>query len=56
MDSRPVDSFRGRTSAYLRKWARRHGRSVHAQVIRGAAYSLGSGAVSVIILWIQTRF
>ncbi|MGW1801558.1 hypothetical protein ACWCQN_37985 [Streptomyces sp. NPDC001984] len=40
---------------YLRQWAARHGRTVQDQLIRGAAYGVGSGAVSLLVLWVQTR-
>ena len=33
----------------------RPGRIVYGQMLRGAAYSLGSGAVSLLIVWWQTR-
>jgi hypothetical protein len=39
----------------LRRKMARPGRIVYNQMLRGAAYSLGSGAVSIIILWIQAR-
>ena len=51
----PVDRWMARAVRYLREWLRRHGRTVHNQIIRGASYSLGSGAVSLIILWFETR-
>ncbi|MEU5256299.1 hypothetical protein [Streptomyces longwoodensis] len=44
-----------RTVRYLREWPARHGRTVHNQVIRGASYKLGSGAVTLIILWLEAR-
>jgi hypothetical protein len=40
---------------YLRQWPRKHGRTVHEQMIRGASYGIGSGAVSLLVLWVQTR-
>lgn len=39
----------------LRRKMARPGRIVYGQMLRGAAYSLGSGAVSIIILWIEAR-
>jgi len=51
----PADSRRARAVAYLREWRARHGRIVHRQMIRGASYSLGSGAVSLLIMWWQHR-
>ncbi|MGW6926272.1 hypothetical protein ACWGA9_34210 [Streptomyces sp. NPDC054950] len=44
-----------RVVRYLRKWCRRHGRIVHDQVVSGVAYGLGSGAVSVVVIWFQAR-
>ena len=49
-DTRP-----GRIRHYLRERLARQGRIVYRQVLRGAAYSLGSGAVSVLILWFEAR-
>ncbi|MFI8308717.1 hypothetical protein ACIF80_36005 [Streptomyces sp. NPDC085927] len=40
---------------YLRKWPTSYARTVHDQMISGASYALGSGAVSVIILWLEAR-
>jgi hypothetical protein len=40
---------------YLRKLRRRHGRSVEAQLIRGVAFGVGSGAVSLLVIWYETR-
>ena len=54
-DDGPVDRWMARLLRYLREWPGRHGRTVHNQMIRGASYSLGSGAVSLIILWFETR-
>jgi hypothetical protein len=44
-----------RAMRYLRKLPGRHGRTVQDQMIRGASYSLGSGAVSILILWMEAR-
>jgi len=44
-----------RTAFYLRKLVRNYRPTVQEQVIRGVAYGIGSGAVSLIILWWQTR-
>lgn len=49
------DSRLCRTARYLREWRARHGRTVKNQMIRGASYSVGSGAVSLLILWFQTH-
>lgn len=44
----------------LRGWAARktapYGRDAKRQFIRGASYGLGSGAVSLLILWVQARY
>lgn len=40
---------------YLRKWVARHGRTVQDQTVRGASYGVGSGAVSLLGVWIQSR-
>lgn len=50
-----VDRWMVRAVRYLREWRRRHGRTVHNQMIRGASYTVGSGAVSLIIVWWQNR-
>lgn len=43
----------------LRDWATkkvaRHSRTVKHQVIRGASYGVGSGAVSLLVLWYEHR-
>jgi hypothetical protein len=49
------DSRLRRTVRDLRSKVARPGRIVYGQMLRGAAYSLGSGAVSIIILWIEAR-
>lgn len=54
-DDGPADRWMARAIRYLRQWPRRHGRTVHEQMIRGASYSLGSGAVSLLVIWFETR-
>lgn len=54
--SASLDTRRARIGQYLRKWVRHHGRGVQHQAIRGAAYSVGSGTVSLLILWMQARY
>lgn len=49
------DGRRTRTIRHLRKWMSRQGRSLPGQFLQGAAYRLGSGTVTLIILWWQTR-
>ena len=39
----------------IRNWMTRNGRTVHDQMIRGASYGIGSGAVSLLVVWVQTR-
>jgi hypothetical protein len=42
-----------------RDWAAkkvaRHGRTVKHQIIRGASYGVGSGAVSLLLFWWENR-
>jgi hypothetical protein len=40
-----------RLRAWATKKAARHGRTVKHQMIRGASYGVGSGAVSLLIFW-----
>ena len=39
----------------LRKWLGAHGQDVQNQFLQGAANRVGSGAVTLIILWWETR-
>ncbi|MGW4700763.1 hypothetical protein [Streptomyces sp. NPDC004285] len=41
--------------ARLRKSIRRDGRVIHQGLLEGASSKLGSGAVTLIILWLQSR-
>ncbi|MEU0413561.1 hypothetical protein ABZ307_38020 [Streptomyces griseorubiginosus] len=43
------------TARHLGKWVVRQGRNVPGEFLQGAAYRLGSGAVTLIILWWETR-
>jgi hypothetical protein len=54
--SAPMDTRRSRIARHLRKWRRRHGHGVHAHLVRGLSYGVGSGAVSLLILWVENRF
>lgn len=45
---------RSETGHYLRKLIRQHGRNVPREFMQGVAYKLGSGAVTLLILWWQT--
>lgn len=49
------NSRRATTIRHLRKWIGREGRNVPAEFLQGAAYKLGSGAVTLLILWWETR-
>ncbi|WP_406263546.1 hypothetical protein OIA45_49040 (plasmid) [Streptomyces chartreusis] len=51
----PDDRWMARAVRYLRDWSGRHGRTVHDQVLRGVSYGVGSGAVSLLVLWYETR-
>ncbi|MGX4695466.1 hypothetical protein [Streptomyces sp. JNUCC 63] len=44
-----------RAALWLRGEAARHGRSIRHQMIRGMAFGLGSGIVSLLVFWIQIR-
>lgn len=50
-----VDRWMARAVRYLREWPARHGRTVHNQMIRGVSYGVGSGAVSLLVIWFQSR-
>ncbi|GAA3045649.1 hypothetical protein GCM10010448_30680 [Streptomyces glomeratus] len=45
----------GRGVRRLYTWLRRHGRCVPDRFLEGAAYQLGSGAVTLVLLWWGTR-
>lgn len=54
-----MDALSKRISLYLHKFRHSGGRRVQdlAQyALRGAAFKLGTGAVSLLILWIQARY
>lgn len=46
---------RAGTIRHLRNWIGQHGRNVPSEFLQGAAYKLGSGAVTLLILWWETR-
>ncbi len=52
----PVTRWLARQTRYLHVWRLKNGRTVYEQVLRGAAYGVGSGAVSLIVLCIESRF
>ncbi|WP_405925799.1 hypothetical protein [Streptomyces sp. NBC_00035] len=54
-DSLPREPRRRRIARYLREQFGRQGRIVYRQALRGAAYCLGSGAVSLIVVWFEAR-
>ena len=39
----------------LRNWLGQQGRNVPSEFLQGAAYKLGSGAVTLLVLWWETR-
>lgn len=52
----PRDTWLRRAARYLREWRTRHARTVQDQVLRGMAYGVGSGAVSLIVMWVEARY
>ncbi|MDI3390625.1 hypothetical protein QIS99_31180 [Streptomyces sp. B-S-A8] len=52
----PTDNLLGRLRRCAQQWHRRHGRAVYEKVLHGAATGIGSGAVSLVTLWVQSRF
>lgn len=50
-----MDRWMARAVRYLREWPRAHGRTVHNQILNGVAYGVGSGAVSLLVIWYETR-
>ncbi|MFC5220464.1 hypothetical protein [Streptomyces coerulescens] len=44
------------TIRHLRERISRQGQSVPGEFLKGAAYKLGSGAVTLIILWWEARY
>lgn len=53
--SLPREPWRRRLARYLREWSTRHGRTVREQMLRGASYGVGSGAVSLLVVWFEAR-
>jgi len=45
----------GEYASQLARIARRHGRDVKGQMIRGVSYGVGSGAVSLLVVWWENR-
>ncbi|MFB8182655.1 hypothetical protein ACFC8N_43030 [Streptomyces sp. NPDC055966] len=54
-ESEPEDSPVHRIADQIHRWTKRNMRKVNDEMIRGAASRLGSGAVSLVIIWFQTR-
>jgi hypothetical protein len=44
-----------RAGRWVAKKAERHGRTVKHQMLRGASYGVGSGAVSLLVVWWENR-
>lgn len=49
------DRQRGEAIRHLRERIGRQGRNVPREFLQGAAYKLGSGTVTLLILWWETR-
>ncbi|MFC9891458.1 hypothetical protein [Streptomyces pilosus] len=49
------DSRMRRTACDLRRRIATPGRIIYGQLLRGVAYGVGSGSVSLLILWWQSR-
>jgi hypothetical protein len=54
--SLPRETRLQRIVRHLHEWRARHARTVQDQVMRAVAYSVGSGAVSLIVVWVETRY
>ena len=48
--SQEPESWLARLLRRMREWR------IHQQVVRGMAYGVGSGAVSLLLLWVQARY
>ena len=40
---------------HLQRWVKRNGHVVHDQILRGAAHQIGTGAVSLVLIWFEAR-
>ncbi|MEU9245348.1 hypothetical protein [Streptomyces shenzhenensis] len=49
------DRLRSVMIRHLRKGIGRQGQNVSGEFLKGAAYKLGSGTVTLIIIWWETR-
>lgn len=57
MDDRSKDSHKKGLERRAARWLRRLRRwRLHQQLARGMAYSAGSGAVTLLLLWVQSRY
>lgn len=54
-DDLPGDRWMPRMAHHLREFWARQGRIVSGQMLRGASYGLGSGAVSLLVVWFEAR-
>ncbi|MEV6781171.1 hypothetical protein [Streptomyces sp. NPDC051098] len=50
------DTWAAQIGRHLREHGKRHGRFVQRHALQGASTALGSGAVTLIIVWAQSRF
>ncbi|MER7741972.1 hypothetical protein ABTX34_27290 [Streptomyces sp. NPDC096538] len=50
-----MDRWLSSIRSHLQKGRENRGHSVHHHFLQGAAYKLGSGAVTVLILWWEAR-
>ncbi|MEU6843545.1 hypothetical protein ABZ930_16885 [Streptomyces sp. NPDC046716] len=42
-----------RAARHFREWRLKNGRSVIDEMVRGAAYSAGSAAMGLLVVWLQ---
>lgn len=52
---RRPDRHLAESATHLRKWVRHQGRNLPGEFLQGMAYKLGSGAVTLLLLWWQAR-
>ena len=55
-DSASKGTWPQRVARNLRNRLELGGHGAHHYFLRGVSYSLGTGAVSLIIVWVQSRF
>ena len=57
MDDRSKDSRKKGLESRAARWLRRlRAWRLHQQLARGMAYSVGSGAVSLLVLYVRSRY